>query len=540
MSKVLGIEIGTSKIRICEADYKAKNPKVYQSISINTPEGVVNDGEIILNEQLISVMKDALQIHKIKTKQIVFSMNSTKSASREIIIPFVKENKISDLIKANASDYFPVDLELYELGHTILATLENEKGVKQYKVLVLAAPKMMIQSYFQLAGAIGCTVTAMDYCGNSIYQAVRNHCGNGVEMVIKVDENSTLVTIIENQAISLQRTVAYGVDDAVFTVMNMAALGRQDYEGAVALMREKNILEEEIEQSLSYLVGGIARVVDYYSRNGGAPIEKAYLTGMGEDFKGLPELISKNIDIPLSPLTAMEGLQLDKYFKDTGFGEYISCIGAAIAPLGFMPEKDAKHKNMELMPKSQDMEKVAILVLVGGVVIAAVLVISSTIGLKSVQSENKKLKARIEELKPAEEVYQQHLQQKYTYDKLNFFYDSTINPNEELVAFVEEMEEKMPSSLNVMSFSADSEGVTMSLTVSDKSEAAKLIQQFRSFESVGDVVVSSITDSGAVMTGEPLVEEPKVSFSINVSYKGKDAVAPEGPQTAETTQPQAE
>ena len=540
MSKVLGIEIGTSKIRICEADYKAKNPKVYQSISINTPEGVVNDGEIILNEQLISVMKDALQIHKIKTKQIVFSMNSTKIASREIIIPFVKENKISDLIKANASDYFPVDLELYELGHTILATLENEKGVKQYKVLVLAAPKMMIQSYFQLAGAIGCTVTAMDYCGNSIYQAVRNHCGNGVEMVIKVDENSTLVTIIENQAISLQRTVAYGVDDAVFTVMNMAALGRQDYEGAVALMREKNILEEEIEQSLSYLVGGIARVVDYYSRNGGAPIEKAYLTGMGEDFKGLPELISKNIDIPLSPLTAMEGLQLDKYFKDTGFGEYISCIGAAIAPLGFMPEKDAKHKNMELMPKSQDMEKVAILVLVGGVVIAAVLVISSTIGLKSVQSENKKLKARIEELKPAEEVYQQHLQQKYTYDKLNFFYDSTINPNEELVAFVEEMEEKMPSSLNVMSFSADSEGVTMSLTVSDKSEAAKLIQQFRSFESVGDVVVSSITDSGAVMTGEPLVEEPKVSFSINVSYKGKDAVAPEGPQTAETTQPQAE
>ena len=211
MSKVLGIEIGASKIRICEADYKSKNPKVYQSISIKTPEGVVNDGEIFLNEQLISVMKDALQIHKIKTKQIVFSMNSTKIASREIVIPFVKENKIGDLIKANASDYFPVDLEQYELGHTVLDTMENEKGVKQYKVLVLAAPKMMIQSYYQLAGAIGCTVAAMDYSGNSIYQAVRNHCGTGVEMVIKVDENSTLVTILENQAICCHLVLTDGI-----------------------------------------------------------------------------------------------------------------------------------------------------------------------------------------------------------------------------------------------------------------------------------------------------------------------------------------
>ena len=448
MSKVLGIEIGASKIRICEADYKIKNPKVYQSISIKTPEGVVNDGEIYLNDQLISTMKDALQIHKIKTKQIVFSMNSTKIASREVVIPFVKENKIGDLIKANASDYFPVDLEQYELGHTVLATMENEKGIKQYKVLVLAAPKMMIQSYYQLASAMGCNVAAMDYSGNSIYQAVRSHCGTGVEMVIKVDENSTLVTILENQAISLQRTVAYGVDDAIFTVMNIAALGRQDYDGAVSLMREKNILEEEIEQSLSYLTGGIARVVDFYSRSGGAPIEKAYLTGMGEDFQGLAELISKNIDIPLSPLTTMEGLQLDKYFKDASFGEYITCIGAVIAPLGFMPEKDSKSKSIELMPKSQDMDKIAILVLAGGILIAAVLIITSMISLKSVQSENKKLKARIEELQPAKKIQEQYLQQKYTYDKLNYFYNSTVTPNEELVAFIEEMEEKMPSSLN--------------------------------------------------------------------------------------------
>lgn len=522
MSKVLGVEIGASKIRICETDYKVKNPKVYQSISIKTPEGVVNDGEIFMSEQLVETMKNALQINKIRTKQIVFSMNSTKIASREIVIPFVKDNKIAELIRANASDYFPVDLEQYELGHTVLGVLENEKGMKQLKVLVLAAPKMMIQGYYQLATAVGCTVAAMDYSGNSLYQAVRNHCGNGVEMVVKVDESATMVTVLENQAISLQRTVAYGIEDAVFSVMNQVSFGVQDYDDAVALLQKQDCMQEEIEMSLSYLVNGIARVVDYYSRSGGAPIEQAYLTGLGGDVIGLSDLISKTIDISLRPLTQMDGMQWEKYFKDKNFGEYIGCIGAVMAPLGFLGEKDKKNKNVELLPKTEDMTKVAALVFAGGIVVAAVLAVTSVLGLNAAQKENKRLNDRIVELEPVKTVYAEYLQKEYTNNKLKYFYNSTVTPNEDLVAFLEEMEEKMPASLNIQSFSSDLEGVSITLTVSDKYDAAKLIQQFRTFESVGNIAVSSITDTGAVMDGQPVEEEPKVSFAIQISYKGKE------------------
>ena len=84
MSKILGIEIGSSKIRICEEDYKTKNPRVYHSISVQTPQGTVNDGILNVNEELVSAVRTALQENRIKTKQIVFSMTSTKIANREI------------------------------------------------------------------------------------------------------------------------------------------------------------------------------------------------------------------------------------------------------------------------------------------------------------------------------------------------------------------------------------------------------------------------------------------------------------------------
>lgn len=41
MAKILGIEVGNSFTRICELDYKTKNPKLYKYITIPTPNGVI-------------------------------------------------------------------------------------------------------------------------------------------------------------------------------------------------------------------------------------------------------------------------------------------------------------------------------------------------------------------------------------------------------------------------------------------------------------------------------------------------------------------
>lgn len=520
MPKILGIEIGASRIRICEEDYKTKNPKVYRTVNIKTPDGVVHDGMLDVNEQLVTTIKTALTENKIKTKQIIFSMNSTKIANREIVIPFVKENKVKDLIQANVSDYFPVDLQQYEIGHSIISTIENENGTKQYKVLVLAAPKAMVASYFDLAKALGCNIVAMDYSGNSIYQIVRRQCDTGVQMVVKVDENSTIVTVLQDHVVALQRTVTYGVEDAVSTMMEMDEFRRPSYDEAVRNFKDRNCINEEISQSLSYLVSGIARIVDYYTRNNGMPIEKAYLSGLGGDFQGLAELISSALELPLERLEGIKGLPLDKYFKEESFGEFLTCIGASIAPIGFMGEKEKDKKSMELLPNEKDRFRAAILVAVGGFVIAAGLGAGSYLNLKSAKDENTKLNNRITELAEAENIYKEYLQQKYTFEKLAFFQGNTMTLNEDLVAFIEEMEQKMPSSLNVQSLSANLDGVSMSVSVADKKDAAKLIQQFRTFESVAAVEVTSLTDTGAVMDGEVLEEEPKVSFVVTAIYKG--------------------
>lgn len=543
MAKILGVEIGASLIRVTEVDYKAKNPKVYKKFTIPTPEGAVRDDVLVISDTLVNTVKEAFNAHHVHTKQMVFALNSTKIANREVSIPFVKENRVADIIKSNAADFFPVDLEQYELGHTIVGTVENENSAKQLKVLIYAVPKTIIGSYFDFAAALGCSVSAFDYSGNSIYQMVRKQCDTGVKMIVKVDEKASILTILKDSIVVLQRTIAYGVDEAISTVMNSSFSQNSSYEEALKLLCEKpciqptaeegdsdfldledasgvsEVMREEVASSLNYLASGIFRVVDYYnSRNTEAPIEKAYITGLGGDFCGIAEFFSQAIDVPMVPIKELEGFRLDRDFKDEPAGRYLTCVGAAIAPLGFLGEQ-ADKKSIEVAPDAKGMRNVSILVFVGGILIAVALAAASMITLQTAKSEKEALEKRAEELRPVKEIYVAYLQQKYTYDKLAYLYDYTTSPNDSMIHFIEEMERKMPASLNVQSFNSTKETLSMSLTVKDKREASKLIQLFREFDSISGVSVNGISDSGAVMEGEQTEEEGQVTFSITLTYK---------------------
>lgn len=561
MAKVLTVEVGASLIRFCEMDYRAKNPKVYKSFTILTPEDVVNDDALVVNEELVNVVRGALDANHVHTKQVVFALNSTKIASREAVIPYVKENKIADLIKTNASDIFPVDLDLYELGHIITGESVQENGSKQHKLLILAVPKTLIESYFKLSEALGLEIVAFDYSGNSIYQAVCNKCDVGVQMIISINETNSLVTVLKDQKIALQRTIAYGVNEMVENVLGSSLCEVKAYKEAVKLLCEKECLPKdiaapktsgtdfeetdseelpeevlELQKKNTYAVkslfGGIERVIDYYnSKNSEDVIEKAYITGLGGDFVNLAACMELALDLRTISLTEADGFNFERDFKDEKFGCYLTCMGASLNPIGFMGALKDK-KAIQIVPESNGLRNISVIVLVGGIILGVALLAVSSINYKMDKNENEELTARVAELEPVEQIYKDYLQQQYSHTKINALYDQTVTPNETLVAFIEEMEQKMPSNMNIQSFTSDLTTANMSLTVKSKSEAAKLIQQFRTFDSISDVSLNSITDSGAALDSQPLDTEGKVSFSISLTYR----VPEEEEETADSTE----
>ena len=67
--RVLSIEVGAYETRVVEMDYKAKkSPKIYHFFRIPTPDYMVADGSVIIDQEFIAAMKKAFAANNIRTK----------------------------------------------------------------------------------------------------------------------------------------------------------------------------------------------------------------------------------------------------------------------------------------------------------------------------------------------------------------------------------------------------------------------------------------------------------------------------------------
>lgn len=557
-NRVLSIEIGNSFTKICEIDYKVKKPKVYKVLTVETPEGVVVDGMLQPTQEYADHLVNALGTNGIRTKKVIFTISSTRVASREVQIPNVKANKIEALVKTNANDYFPVDLTQYEIGHYLAGGLTEEGKLR---VMALAVPKALLDSYYQLAQMCGWEVECFDYSSNSLYQILRDEKSEKVTMMIKIDENSTIVTVLSAGKVLLQRTVAYGVQDAIETMIASGAYAVNDPMSAVERFQKKTCLNRVLHQgdklweenagrwededagnvevtaarqkitaSLEPLIVGVSRVIDFYdSRNSNTPIERTYVTGLGGSFSGMSKLFTNCLERKVHTLSDMDDkIGMSKAIRSTRPAAYISCLGAVLAPVGLIDKSQQKGKGMTVV-SGTNYTFVSVAVLVLGVILSIAMAVTSLTRYFGTVAENVALQARVEELQPAQTVYNEYLSTAAQYDKYKYLYEYTENPNENLVEFINELEQILPSSFWTNSFSSDMEGISMSVTVEGKAAAARTILNIRNMESIEDVQISNITDT------QNELGESAVTFSITGTYADIHADTEETESTGDTT-----
>ena len=107
-NKVLTIDITNESITIVEVTpSNKKQSTIHNAIIFETPEDAYEDGVIRDKERIAEAIKSQLSANGITNKNAIFVLTSTKIVNREVLVPFVKENKIKGIINANSSEYFP-------------------------------------------------------------------------------------------------------------------------------------------------------------------------------------------------------------------------------------------------------------------------------------------------------------------------------------------------------------------------------------------------------------------------------------------------
>ncbi|MDE6566649.1 MAG: pilus assembly protein PilM [Lachnospiraceae bacterium] len=548
--KVLSVEVGQQVTKAVVVDYLRKNPHVYNAFSFDTPPGAMEDGYLKNKDAIAQMLKAQIRENGVKEKDVVFSIASSKIASREIVVPYVPENKIDGLINATAQDYFPVNMEEYTLAYNVL-DIVKEGDKKSLKLLLLAAPDTLIQNYYGLADSLGMHVESIDYYGNGSMQVLQKHIGSGYCVSVQISSLNTMVSVLRESQQIMQRTIPYGVNTIIDTMMEQQALGLRDKAEAMEMLCRENIIftsldyddidtvrstrmtDDQISRSnynrdarkaVTDAVGGILlsviRVVDYFnSRYPDCQLTYVYITGMGVKIRGIEILFEKEMDLPVRPLEKLTNITFARGFARSlqDQTEYIAAIGAAIEPVGF------RMKSMTA--KESQAESMRIVHLVFGVmVVAAVALVGiAWIQLHSAQSKNAELKEKKADLEYINAVYQENEAAKSAYEEAATLHAATKHKNEDLITLLEDIEANLPQEMVVSNFTSNAEGITMTIETKTKISVARmLIALEEHLKSLTDIVVPAVSmnekDNGSVT----------YSFTVTAQYAASEEENAEG------------
>lgn len=519
--RVLSVELGVQTSRICELEIVGKKQTVLNSCTFDTPEGAIEDG-YIRNKDILGIsMKAALQKFGMMSKSVVFTISSSKIANREVNMPKMPETKIQTFVQTNAREYFPIEVEKYVITYKKLEDLKEGDAAK-FRILVLAAPNDLIETYYELASVLGLSIIAIDYSGNSSYQILKKQNVKGVNVYVQLNENSTLINIMKNNVLTLQRTVPYGVSAIVDAAINCGefdiidkstayeklfsdtlvnprlnesaiddvALSYMDsnndaYSQQIRQMKAK----DEITDALSYLVNNTIRVLDYYaSKFPDKKVDNIYIIGLGSKIKGIVPLFKNEVYSEIQKLDNIVGVDFSRTSRlgNEDKSEYISVLGAMLDPVDFVPKQHAEQAKQQ---QQSHYFKLG----VGAALIITVALIAWPSGQYAYrQSQIRKLDNEISSYRDVETLLNENNRLSLENTNAKTLYSKTIGYTYLLNVLFDEIQETMPKKSKFITFAYDESGITFNAEAKTLEDVGQFIINIRKCNLISDVQIKSI------------------------------------------------
>ena len=559
--KVISIETGIQWTKVALVDYRKKNPPVHEAFAFRTPEHAVEDGYIRDKDSLARALKEELVRRQILEKDVVFTLSSSKVVTREVVIPYVKDNKIKGIIDAQSRDYFPMDISGYTISYSKMDVVEDD-GKKQLKLLLVAIPDNLLGNYVSFAQLAGLKAETFDYIGNGCIQLM---CDSFVDnaMIIQLEEQATVISILENKKLAFQRVTPYGYGATISAVVDHPILGIDDEEKAFDFLLEHNVIfnkpsmpdngdpaqqainqaqadeaYEDLAESLRYHLRIANTALDYYQNQVKKEfVGNVYLVGDGSRFAGIHKLFAQELPLPLQKIDFAKIIDLrnqngvndqkkagkkkhqdytDPVLEESSSSRqpraatpvgFLSVIGAAVHPL------DAKPKEMQEADSKKNDLHTAYVLLAGSLLLSLLLILGSSVRQLIAHSEHRHLTNQLEALAYVQQTYDESSsvqQEEQVYVAID---DATKTKNEYLLPLIEQLEAELPSAIKVTSMQTDDNLITLNMTADRKITVGQMLLNFQNVTLLTDPSIPSMSEQTDEESGKS-----EWTYTLNAYY----------------------
>ncbi len=503
--RIITIEIGAKITKVCETDYKG-SLAVYQYFSFETPEDMMENQVVHENEQFKTTLEEMLKRHNIKTRKVVFVISTIGIGTKEEVIPNMKEQKMRDYIKTNLGNFFPVDPKECHVAFRVNGTTKEGKN----RVQLFAVNNNIVYGYQTLALFCKLNMLDIEFAENGVALSLKDSFPTENVVNVDVEDTFSAITIIKDGQIALQRSIAYGLDEAIRSLQenNFFGEGLSYHETLERMGQTECFLDNfsdiyekqqteperaEATEGLRYVISNVRRILEYFqSQNQGIVFDKMILSGLGAACKGFAKLMEAETGFAFGDVPAEAVGKVAKNIDESIRSIAFSAIVSASVSKGLVQKK--KGLDLEKLLKEPGDNSTARKLFAICVLISAVLVVIPVARRLVLQGKQAALDAEIATMQEAKQVNDEYQKTKIIYEELLGMNDMTQTSNDGLLPLLQEMEGALPTDAVITEMSASQEMVSIYFKAPSKSVAAKTIQAFRGFSSVERVSVDSLIE----------------------------------------------
>ncbi|WP_374078171.1 type IV pilus assembly protein PilM [Bdellovibrio bacteriovorus] len=344
--KVIGLDIGTSSIKLAEMDFSGKGAQLLSFGFAPTPPNSVSGGEIVDIASVGVAIQSLINEVKSKRKSIATAMWGTAVIVKKITIPKMDKKLIKDQIRFEAEQYIPFDINNISLAHHILA---GSSSPDTMDILLIAAQNELVTQYTQVIEVSGLTCGVLDVSGFALANAFELNYGKIPGEVIGLLNFGASITnfvVVQNGEVIFCRDIpvgganytneihkAMGVTVAEAEALKLSAISRREVPDEVhsIISATNEAVTEEIRSSLDFLS----------ATTNGLVLNRCFYTGGSSATSGLTETVSRVTGILLEPFNPFLRVKANPKKFSPEYLEQISSFAGVVTGLALREVGDA-------------------------------------------------------------------------------------------------------------------------------------------------------------------------------------------------------
>ncbi len=318
-SKTIGLDIGSGLLKLVVIDHSKGEPTL-SGVSV-TPvlADAIVEGEImdpgIVSETIQGLFKSA----GLKQKRVVVAVGGRDVIIKKIQVDRMKESEAFEVIRWEAQQHVPFDIEAVELDFQIL---DPEGEGLQMDVLLVAAKRDLVEDKVQLLSQAGLQSAIVDVDAFALHNAFElNHpeAMEGVVALLNIGHELTNVNVLDAGIPLLTRDLTIGTRKIREDLQRERGLSADDADGLLKGFERSPDLDPFVQTRGDEIAVGVERASAFLqsaSRDAGS-IQRIYCCGGGARIPGLTEVLGQKLKMPVEVANPIQRLSVEDGVFDT-------------------------------------------------------------------------------------------------------------------------------------------------------------------------------------------------------------------------------